>query len=171
MKAGAVILNNVDATNGAETMAKIGGKPWLVVWGSPHPNTFNDLFPKLQIGNSVTTRSYKQSVVGVLHEEFLGANVVMPHPSYYNLDNTVKVVLPCVNGVRYSPMASCEDALQRLCSPDDVLATFAGHDVEQFITDGALHLRALCLHGLRNGKKIIFMGEYICDLSYVCLSD
>ena len=58
---GANFIDGVDATNGTETMLKIEGKPWLVVWGSPHPNTFNQLFPKLDSTGMTTGASKKQS--------------------------------------------------------------------------------------------------------------
>ena len=107
--------------------------------------------------------------VGVLRDEYPGANIVMPHPSYYNIADTVKLNLPVVNGISYMPMASCTDALQRLCPAGDVKAMCHGEDVARHVSNNVLDLKALCEEGVRCGKKIVFFGEYICDLSYVCL--
>jgi hypothetical protein len=165
---GATVLDHVDATNGTDTMSKIGGRPWLVVWGSPHPNTFNDLFPLFN-PDGLTNKEYKASVVAALKEQYPGANIVMPHPSYYDIDGAVVLSLPPSDGVTYTPMASGTDTLQRLCAPENVRATYYGSEVEGAITESGLNLRALCQHGIATGKCIIFMGEYVCDLSYVCL--
>ena len=99
----------------------------------------------------------------------MDANIVMPHPSYYNLGGAVPMTVPVVNGVAYTPMASATDMLQRLCTPGDVMATFAGEDAEAAITNGVMNLRLLCERGIAMRKRILFLGEYICDLSYVCL--
>ena len=107
--------------------------------------------------------------VGVLRDEYPGANIVMPHPSYYNIADTVKLSLPVVNGISYSPMSCCTDVLQRLCPAGDVKAIWHGEDVARHVSNDVLDLKTLCEEGLQSGKKIVFFGEYICDLSYVCL--
>ena len=92
----------------------------------------------------------------------------MPHPSYYELPGAVHIRSDTIDGVTYVPMASQTDCLQKLCNPSDVMATYHGWFAEQFIVDGILNMRDLVQCAITRGYHVTFMGEYICDLSYVC---
>ena len=113
--------------------------------------------------------AYKQSIVPLLSARYPGACIVMPHPAYYKLIGAIPVNLPVVDGVTYTPMASSSQYLQRLCGPEDIMATYHGDYVEDSVHNGVLHIRELVDRALMDQKTIVFLGKYICDLSYVCL--
>lgn len=166
---GAHVINHVDATD-AEAIRRDIGEPWLVIWGSPHPNTFNELFAKHLLDGLGGT--YKAAAMDYMKASYPGSNVVMPHPSCYELPGATRMAVPTVRGVRYTPMASSKDALQRLCPPSKVMVVASGPDVDGCLDEsGVFDLRGLVQRGIAKGKLIIFFGEYICELSYTCCLD
>ena len=166
---GATCHNFVDATNGTAVLEQLGIDGIdVAVWGSPHWRTFNTLFPDLDPTRFETNGDYKAIIVPELMKQYPGAAIVVPHPAYYMLEGAVPVTLPCVDGVQYTPMVSMDDCLMRLCKPNQVMATYHGDFVDASIINGTLWLRNLIKRAIMERKRVVFFGEYICDLSYVC---
>ena len=146
---GATCHNFVDATNGKAVLDQLGiDRVDVAAWGSG-----------------------SMMLCVELMKQYPGAAIIMPHPAYYMIEGAVPVILPCVDGVQYTPMVSMDDCLMRLCKPNQVMATYNGDFVDGSIINGTLWLRNLIKRAIMEGKCVVFFGEYICDLSYVCCMD
>ena len=75
---GATFFNYVDATNGQDVIELLNGIADMYIWGSPHWNTFNNLFPKHDYRQFKYNGDYKASIVPELMLQYPGANIIMP---------------------------------------------------------------------------------------------
>ena len=139
-------MDGIDAT-GAPLMAD----PWLVIWGSPHPNNFSDI-PALAEMRYTSNGAYKRLAFELLKQRYPNANIAMPHPHYYALDGAVGMETPCIRGVRYQPMASAQDSYLRLCTPEQTKVLAGASCVPQTKIQTHTHTPSvICLKITLNG--------------------
>ena len=168
--AGVHIINNVDATNAKANVDKFG-EIWLCVWGSPHPNSFTEILPSTDVAApNFTNGEYKSFIFRWMIQAYPQSNIVMPHPSYYELDGAVPMEVHKIRNVTYAPMASCTNLYLRLCGPAETKALCHGSDVV-YTSTGTVDLRATVQRGLAKRKTIVFFGEYTSELSFTCCAD
>jgi len=134
----------------------------------PHPNSFSDIAPAELLGN-LCNGDYKLAAYESLVEQFPEANVIVPYPSYYKLiseDRALKLVVPTVCGVDYTPMASSADGYQRLCHQKDVRCLAIGPNVEDLLKGRVLNMGDVMRTAISHRFPVLFLGEYICTLSF-----
>lgn len=169
---GATVVNNVDAASSRTTILTALGLPMdtqvgLVVWGSPHPNTFCDIIPQDTLqAHASGNRAYKEEAVSMLANTWPEADVYMPAPKYYGFANAKKLRVPSWHGLQYYPMASSQSSYQRLCDEEHtvVLAHEKYENPEELEVNLAKKVKA----ALGRDEHVLFFGEYICTLSFSC---
>ena len=165
---GAHVVNNIDATCKRSTILEqlglaIDDKIAMVVWGSPHPNSFTDLLAGSDLNYANGNNAYKQAAFDMLVSKWPECKCYMPAPKYYNLPGAVPLVVSSACGLQYFPMASSESSYQRLCKEEDAMVVCNSPEWSK------VDLRSEVQQVLENNDgKIIFFGEYICTLSFFC---
>ena len=145
------------------------GSPQLVVWGSPHPHAHTNIEPAKDLSGS-TNGEFKINAFDHLRSLYPEAAIVMPVPQYYQLEAPDGArILPLkkrkVHGVTYVPLASTNWLCTRLCRPDQVMAVASKDCCAP--EDTELDLATLVRRYMAAEKQVLFLGEYVCTLSFV----